>query len=809
MQFVKCIVVAAALLAVSIEQGHALASPNDLGFDGAAVNELAQGGGFVYAAVDGPKGIFVSDDFGTTWRFASGGSYNVGRGVDLLTTSTRVFAILGKKVFYSSFSLAPQWQELDLGFSAGSSSGAFVDPEKPNSLATDGTFLFVSSNYGKVRSVSLASLTLLDTSTLPEVTEPVNVPRLAPVGSNRIFAFKGKIGGASGRVFRTTYDSSSGVFSTWGERTPDAIKGDGGRIGGVFSNGSGTVYVTTFGGGPASQRFFKSTDGGDTFSAVAPSLPAGASFKIRGAKFRGSTHIVGGFISGNDGNDFEALPFPTTSSGASINGVAMLIDQNDSNMVMSSSAIGPLVTTDADNAGSSSWQARTRGLRGMNVFDMAQSSDLSITVLGIATGIARSKDFATASVSAKAVPTFNFPIVPVISGSKVVEAIRAVAIDPDNSNVVYVGGSKLYKVVFDSQDSPTWSVIHAPSPSTLDVSDIVVLGDKIVVSFLQTVGSLNGKIMIFNRSTLAEETTALDGYPVRVLTSATNSVLYAGVGGNETAETEDVTTDRGLFRSADAGLTWKKIETNDALKYAGVNGLAYDFFDDLLYVSGNGFKTGETAQDVGLGDREESGNVFLIKKASRSKPTVALPRAGIDTTKKVTALTIATKDNSQNAYVTQGSKVLVSNGNGDAWALLYEGLEDDQTNLLFFDDLVQNSDAGLNTLQGNPNLVVSGIPEKISALSKKKIEITLSKEVVDSATNRRKVRARMSGNTLRIAKRNETALLVLPRGKWPSSGTVRVTVSSELQAKDGEALDSDYDGVQGGKSLKRNVKISR
>lgn len=442
------IVVTLIFALLPIEQAFGLAAANDLDLAGASITNFAQSDTLLFATADSPRGIYVSEDFGSSWTFATGGDYTSGPGLGVAVAAGKVFAVLNNSLFVSDATASPSWTEIDVGLSEGdpdsNSVRALIDPEQLFAITSDGTFIFVTSNYGKVRVVDGATAALLDTSTVVALTDPKELGSIA-VDSSTSFAYVlvGTAGASSGMLFRSRYDDDDGSLTGWSEVTPSLLSTNTGRIGGVFTNQGGVLYVTTFSAGSDDQGIYRSTNDGSSYTRITPGLAGPASLNIRGAAFSGTTHFVGAYISFDSGATFADDYTGETSQGDVQNQRAILIDQNNSNRAIASADIGPIATSNLSQGPSSSWGQRFSGLRGTTIYGVDQSlNDDQIVYLALAGGIARTGNFTDdPDILATTPIVWSYPI---LTGDFANPAF-SVKIDPDDDNIVYVGSGTLFR----------------------------------------------------------------------------------------------------------------------------------------------------------------------------------------------------------------------------------------------------------------------------------------------------------------------------------------------------------------------------
>ncbi|RIL10304.1 MAG: hypothetical protein DCC75_04655 [Proteobacteria bacterium] len=847
--------VVAAITASAPTQVWALGEAVDLQLAGGKILALAEGDGFIFAATRGPRGVYITEDFGSNWEFADGGEYSEGGGKDIITTDSQIIAILGRTVYAAPLSsvstsnndYTPAWQEIDLDLDPGGST--FNKPEVPQALAADSSFLFVTTTYANVKVVQLSSLALQSTSQVLPVPAPVPLPRIALDDSaDRLFVHLGASEKPAGRILRASFNSSSGAIGSWSEISPGAAGGacgaelrggvgsavNSGRYGGVFAAGDGIIYVTTFRGTDGGKGIYRSTDGGDCWRRVVTSGESDSSLDIRSAVFSGTTHIIGRYVSTNGTSNnstvsFEEVPNDNIPFDAGLDSTALLIGSNASNCgaaggdtcVMASSAFGAVATTDLGTGSSSSWGERLSGMRGLLVSDIDQSpTDPSIAILGLSGGIARSTNFDLSAdrITASAVTYDRF--VPLDGSTSLPEPVFAVKIDPTDANIVYVGNNRLLRAVFDSGGNPTWTVVNTVIAKGKVVRDIAVTSDKIYVVFGQVTGAIGGELRVFDRATLSPQLTdGLSGKPITSVAIADadgSEVVYVGVGGIKTLEDGGTSSSNlGLYRSTNGGTSFSLVEGNDALETSAVSSLAYDSSSDILYVAGNDtglpdeFESG-SGNDSDSTDDDATGTVYILKKASTNKITIKTPSKGFPSGSPVRSVAVDLKTQIGTVYAAVNNKLYQSNSKGDTWALLFEGLTDQSIRTLLFDDLVSASTSGLETISGNPNLIVSSFTSNIKSGTRKKISVTLSKEYQDTTSNRNKLKAIYSDIRTIVRKKNDLSLTIQPRSgyKWPSSGQkIKLRLKAGFISGDSEGLDSNDDEVIDGNAFKRVITV--
>jgi len=792
-----------------------LGGTKDLALEGANIRGFAQNGSLVFATAAGPKGLFVSSDFGANWSFGSGGSYTFGPGGEIVSQGSKVYAILNRTLVTTPASLPLSWSIIQLSLE---SATAIRSAEKPRSLASDSNFLFVGTGHGNVKVVKLSDGAEQSSSsvTKPSGLENSFVQKLAVDATNHlIFAIlnlpvnDSAFSTTAARLMSASYNAASGLIGSWQDLTANLGAGDfvanTVKLGGVFVAPNLNLYVTTINAG-GKAGIYRSTDQGQNFTRKVSNGDFGFSLNIRSASFNGTTHLLGRCLSTNSGATFTEISNPNTSSGILASSLAVLVDSSNADRALAASLLGPIVTTDLSDADTSLWTESFHGMRGLLVNDFDQSpSNPALAVLGLTVGIARSTNFSLAS---NASINYTYPLVPSANGIKNFDPVTSVKIDPDDSNTVWAGSTRLYKGAFSSNGSVAWTGVGSDITGGSTIKKIVIAGNEVIVAVSRGATG-GGGLTLFNRTTLAQDASVLSGQPLNALLAISSNIVYSGMSGADSSVSASSNT-RGLFRSLDSGLTWTKITGNDALSTAAISSLAYDSKDDILYVSGN-ISTLRDLNDEESDDdtATEGGNVYIVRKASSNAPVVSVPAAGLPTNSHIGGLVVANKDGTQRVFAGVTGNIYVSNSKGATWSLLLSGATGSEIRSLIFDDLVQAGNDGVQAVSGEPNLIVSSTNASVKGGSRNAITLKLSKAFKNSSSNRAKVSASVGNIRALVSKRNELSLSLQPNGSWPSSGKIRLSVRSGFSSKDNERLDSDYDGNIDGKTFRTTITIKR
>ncbi len=810
------------LLFLLPQYASGLAEANDLDLNGASITDFAQSGEFVFATSESPRGIYVSGDFGTNWNFASGGEYNLGSGQAVEAVGSKIFAILSNRLYVSEASLTPSWTEVDIGLApavenTGGQARALLDEEALFSLASDGNFLFAASNHGVVRVVNPDDLSVLSSGTPLLLVDPTSLSSLAvDPTTEHLWVIVGEVGEQNSILFRCSYNISTGQLGTFSDKTPALVKAASSRMGGVFSNQNGILYVTTFGASSDYQGIYRSSDAGESFNRIVPAGADSAGLNIRAAAFSGATHLVGTFFSSDSGANFLDGRVGETPQGDLQNQRALLIDQSNPEKALATAANGPIATSNLSNGPASTWGQRFAGLRGIRINDLQQSAtDPAVVVLALEGGLARTDNFSDDPEVLESQPIiWNYPIL--LDG--VSTPVFSVSLDPDDNNIVYAGTGSFFMGTF-SGNNASWTKLLAEETPAKNIVDISIAGQKILLATAQVSGGLDGNVRVFNRNSMSLEALQLDGLPVSAVYAISEQIMYAGVGGKRSLEpSASENGNRGLYRSLDGGTSWQRLTKNEDLNSSGISELEYDSTKDILYVSAlSQGETDDTDGDSGDddidqddGDEDPLPNLFIIRGATKENIKISTPEIGLPDG-DLTALAFASKDGSRRLYAAVDGDIFVSDSEANTWALFYDGSSEEQIHVLLFDELIRGSNVGFDGLSGKPNLIVSKISKSVSSNSKSKITVNFNRGVESRREAKRKIKAqagRSLRTTTRISQDGSKASIFPRNGSWPTTGKVRVRIKPDLQTEElSEAIDSDYDGLPGGKTYTRKISV--
>lgn len=431
------------------------------------------------------------------------------------------------------------------------------------------------------------------------VAAPMNIEildaRFHPTDNSRCIA-----GGRNGKVF---YSANGGVSWNSGTGLP-TVAGFGGRVELTYAkanpntvyasldNSSGEVYRSTDGGQSYARRntgtnylggqgwydntiwagdptnvnlvvvggldLYRSMDGGTTFTQISQWWQAPASAHadhhaiVAHPNYNGSTNKIVYF--GNDGGIYQANNVSTvqgTSGWASLNhsyGVTQFYgaagNQASGRIVAGAQDNGTIRFTPPPSVGSNSWTTMYGGDGGYCAADPADPNffygEYVYLQIHRSTNAGASSSYITNGLG-DAGSNANF-IAPFI-------------LDPNNSNTMLAGGSRLWRSVNVKASTPAWSAIKPAAAANISA---IAVHKGSGGSSLIWVGHNDGKLFKTTNGTAASPTwnavgaTALPArYCTRIVIDPTNANrVYVTFGGFSPGN---------LWRTNDGGLTWSNI----------------------------------------------------------------------------------------------------------------------------------------------------------------------------------------------------------------------------------------------------------
>jgi photosystem II stability/assembly factor-like uncharacterized protein len=476
--------------------------------------------------LNGGGGLFKSTDGGATWNAASSGlpavqvSPNEPWPPNVLVNALAIDPVHGRRP-----GEAARRQTLAHPGTLYAVIGAFVSAGGGLFQSTDGAASWNAVNSGLPGSLYISAVAL----------DPQNPNTLYVAGNSGVF--RSTDGAAS-------WTRAGNMLNVW-SLAIDPLD-------------SGSVYALN------DSAILKSTDGGGTWSVVSPEGTASDPFRwLLVAPGEGGPSTV--YAGGNARGVFKSLDGGATwtlaTSGLFATGIdSLAIDPQNPHMVYIGVDVAGLYrSTD----GAVSWSA-TPILPGVSVFALAIDPQEPGTVYAAGpNGLYKSIDGGASGL--------QLPVAP--SGTALAAPIFPLAVDTRNSGTVYSGGFK------STDGGASWAKL-ALSPTTalaIDPQDSGTLYAGTIAGALATsVLSISGEVRksVDGGRSWSSVNTVSQSYGVSSLTVdlANFSVVYAQTGRVDCSMSYDCNSDYGdlnsdetkkglgLFRSADGGATWAKLD---------------------------------------------------------------------------------------------------------------------------------------------------------------------------------------------------------------------------------------------------------
>lgn len=354
-----------------------------------------------------------------------------------------------------------------------------------------------------------------------------------------------------------------------------------------------------------------------------------------------------------------------TITNMSVTANQLAVDPNDSNFIAVGSGTGIQLSTDGGESWSS--EAKSNGLLGVTVNDIAQSDDKTSVWLAAQGGLAKSTNFLSDA------PTWEYPILPDQASSN----IESVWVDPENADHILAGATNMFVT---TNGGDFWDVVTGVDNFSGTFSDIIADGDTLYASFLEQ-QSTSGTVYM---STDAGNTwTDIGGLnaPANDLAILDNGTLVVGTG----YEFSDDTAQHGVFLYD--GSTWEQVSLGTDQSIASV------------------IVVGESIYAVGTGSPDGK----LLRSQDNGATWEDITDNGLPTDAYFHSITAA---DANTLYAATGrpagtSYVYKSTDAGDSWSLLYTGLVDEEFNEMIFDGLLTGTTVGLQSLYSKANVSMS------------------------------------------------------------------------------------------------------
>ncbi len=360
----------------------------------------------------------------------------------------------------------------------------------------------------------------------------------------------------------------------------------------------------------------------------------------------------------------------TDDLGETINNVIvtanqLAVDPNNSNLIIVGSGTGIQLSTD----GGESWSenAKSNGLLGVTVNDIAQTNNKEQVWLAAQGGLAHTTDFLSAT------PSWEYPILPDQASSNT----ECVWVDPNDADHIVAGAGNLF---VSTNGGDTWTVAEGDENLVGTFADIVADGDTLYAAFIDQQGTSG---TVYTSTDGGSTWTDIGGLnaPANDLALLSDGTLVVGTG----YEFSDDETQHGIFLYD--GSTWEQVSlgTDQSISSVVVVG-------ESIYAVGTGSPDGKLlrSQDSGVTWEDITDNGLPSDAYFHS-----ITAADADT------LYVATGRPAGTSYVYKSAD------GGDNWSLLYTGLVDEEFNEMIFDGLLTGTTVGLQSLFSKANVDMS------------------------------------------------------------------------------------------------------
>lgn len=657
-------------ISVILTAASALAEMSErhsLGLSGCSATDAEIGNGnFVLLACNSPNSLYYSFDFGTTWSSATGGAYNSGVVSSTAIDTHGIYISTGDRVYKASLpeggAWSPDWSE--------------IADQAPNvKLMPAGSHFLLLGNSG-------SDIKVIDTESGAQHTidgpSAQNVRNIA-FGDSYIFAVT-QDGALGAGLYRAAFDPANGVTTgAWTDLSDEFAEGS--SFWSVFVGSDERVWVgVRIPAGEFIDALYVSDDDGENFAA------SGVSGVPNAMCFKDNVIIMGARVSINNGTSWVDPVEPNTAADVRFADQVCAIDPSDTDRAVLATNRGIAVTENLLSGVTSVWYEAVAGIEGITVYSMSQSpTNRDRVVLGTSAGLAVTDNFTAAA------PTWVFPICP---GGDCVGG-RNVWVDPENQNDIYYCSGNIRKVTVNTAEGTYSYVDFANKPHNFwgitECRTFTAYPNRLYAAFSRTEGETNGGVYYYDLpggSMHHVSSTVLDGKPIESLIVLSEDVIFAGIGAFADNPSADY---RGIARSLDGGQTWEEMTSEELSPTVWVSDFAYDQTNDILYA----------AAYAGVGAESQSAAIYMLSGAGGGTGTwektngdfldrEGQPAAWLDFS------AVEVDPTNGTVYVSTRQYLYASTDFGETWILAYEGLRDEDTNVLAFDAPTEE-ETGLRT----------------------------------------------------------------------------------------------------------------
>src|SRR3989339_1777352 len=696
----------------------------------------------LYVGCNSANGIFVSNDFGTTWTGPVDGSdFGTISDVAASDEANTAYMIGGIKL-YKTADGGASWTQL----------GA------EENLMNFGQQM----EYGNGRLVSVYR----EDDQVGVYDEAAGSLSLVSVtgDANNSVAYVAYAGGDTWYALAGANDNNTFYYSNDGGDTW-VSSGAVGNLNRIAVNPSNPDYFVVSG----EDGLNYTDDGGQTFQTL--NYVGSATTSTPTVTDTGWVYMSLSFTSDNGANWYSVA---NTTDGVHLKGDWWIIDSYN-NHYYTKTGTGVAYTTDL-----STWHTSNEGLQALTIYDLSIDDTKDVLWLATLGGFVKSENFNTA-LSSGGQPTWSDFIKPDEdeNGNSNIDGTDAVWVDPANSDVVLV--SALGRMWRSVDAGTTWTEVEYDGSN---VTDFVQDFDGNL--YLTYRNNSEGGVYQSTDNGVTWTDLAMPVAPANAITVDGDNHLIVGVG----IEQDNAGAHRGLYFYD--GSSWSQITEDSSHPLYG------RLVNDVLCVSETGYTyaaVADAAPDNGT-NGSLYGGLFL---SNDSVTWDSWSQVSDGLMNDMWAQSLASEDDGQFIYVSSARPagtgyVFKCDFTGENCGTYYEGLIDEYYNALLFDDFVSVG-TGMYRYESKATLTLQKLKKKQH--NKYRLRATLTDNATSASLNSRTVKLmyklKASGKYKMLKKQKvkngKTVFLVRKRGfyqlRWKPVSDVDTSAYSSVVEKSG------------------------